>query len=555
MPVFPQIDDELRLRRLTPPEGRVHMVLDTDTYNEIDDQFAVVYSLLSKEKLDVEALYAAPFHNDRSEGPADGMERSYEEILRLLERLDVEPEGFVFRGATRYLGSMDTPVDSDAVRDLIKKALDPARGDEPLYVVAIGAITNVASAILIEPRILEHIVVVWLGGHALHWPDTVEFNLMQDPTAARVILDSGVPLVRVGCVGVTSHLTTTLAELEAHVAGQGAIGDYLVEIFRGYHEDHRAWAKEIWDISAVAWLMNPEWVPSPLTPSPVLTDDLKWKTAPGRHNIRDSLIVHRNPIFRDLFDKLAARAASNRPAEQAAKAVSLFNGENLDGWYTFIRDRGRDTDPKKVFTVQDGIIRVSGEEWGCITTNEEFENYHLTVEFKWGEIAYAPREDRARDCGVLVHSTGEDGGYSGIWMHSIEYQMIEGGTGDFLVVGDGSEAFALSAKVAKELQGSSHVFDPDGEPVTIHGGRINWWGRDPEWVDELGFRGKQDVEKPLGEWNTLECICNGDEIIAILNGVVVNRACAVKPRRGRIQLQSEGAEVFFRKVELKPLGK
>ena len=303
---FPELDKTLRMERLDPPQGRVRMVLDTDTYNEIDDQFAVVYALLSGDDLDAEALYAAPFHNDRSSGPADGMEKSYQEILRLLERLDRKPEGFVFRGSTRFLESRDVPIESEAARDLIDRAM--GGGDDPLYVVAIGAITNVASAILLEPGIIERIVVVWLGGQPLHWPDAGDFNLAQDPEAARVVFDSGVPTVHIGCLGVASHLLTTLTELEACVAGRGAIGDYLVEIFRAYHRDHRGWAKEIWDIAAVAWLVNPTWIPTVLAPSPILTDDVTWASAPNRHPIREALFVHRNPIFRDLFDKLEARA-------------------------------------------------------------------------------------------------------------------------------------------------------------------------------------------------------------------------------------------------------
>ena len=88
------------------------------------------------------------------------------------------------------------------------------------------------------------------------------------------------------------------------------------------------------------------------------------------------------------------------------KIIRLFNGQNLDGWYTFLKDRGRDSDPKNIFTVNDGIIRISCEEWGCITTNEEFENYHLVTEFEWGEIAFEPRKDKARDSGILLHSQG-----------------------------------------------------------------------------------------------------------------------------------------------------
>ena len=251
----------------------------------------------------------------------------------------------------------------------------------------------------------------------------------------------------------------------------------------------------------------------------------------------------------------AGRACAAPDALPASgETVRLFNGENLDGWYTFLRDRGRDSDPKHVFTVADGVLRVSGEEWGCITTEEEFADYHLAVEFRWGEATHAPREDRARDSGVLLHSMGEDGAYAGVWMRSIECQLIEGGTGDFIVVGDGSEDYAITCPAAPEPQGESPVYQPDGAPVTVHTGRVNWWGRDPAWQDAKGFRGARDVEKPVGEWNLLECIARGGEIVVRLNGVEVNRAFDVRPRRGRIQVQSEGAEIFFRRIDLTPLG-
>jgi hypothetical protein len=232
--------------------------------------------------------------------------------------------------------------------------------------------------------------------------------------------------------------------------------------------------------------------------------------------------------------------------------LQLFNGKNLDGWYIFLKDRGRDNDPKKVFTVQDGMIRISGEEYGCITTNDEFENYKITVEFKWGNLTFAPREDRARDSGLLMHSVGEDGGSEGIWMYSIECQIIEGGTGDFIVVGDGSKDFSITCPVAPEKQGNSYVFDPAGNHATINSGRINWYGRDPDWKDILDFRGLNDIENPVGEWNTIECTVMGDEIIIYLNGVLVNHAVNVKPQKGRIQIQSEGAEIFFRRITVSP---
>lgn len=300
---FPKLSDTLRFARLQPPTGQVRMVLDTDTYNEVDDQFALVHALLSPERLQVEAIYAAPYFNDRSSGPADGMEKSYEEIHRLLEKLQWPTRDFVYRGATAYLDHHLQPQESAAARDLVARAL-ASPDDDPLYVVAIGAITNVATAVLMEPKIIEKIVVVWLGGHALHWPNTREFNLKQDVPAARLLFDCGVPFVMIPCMGVVSHLHTTIPELEAYVAGRGAIGDYLVEIVKGYHDDHRGWSKVIWDISTIAYLLNERWTPSQLVHSPVLTDQVTWSVDHSRHLIRYVHYIERDPIFRDLFTKL-----------------------------------------------------------------------------------------------------------------------------------------------------------------------------------------------------------------------------------------------------------
>lgn len=233
--------------------------------------------------------------------------------------------------------------------------------------------------------------------------------------------------------------------------------------------------------------------------------------------------------------------------------MQLFNGKNLDGWYTYIKDRGKNIDPKKVFTVQNRMIRISGEEFGCITSNDEFENYKITVEYKWGEITHEPRIDKARDSGLLLHSVGEDGGSDGTWMHSIECQIIEGGTGDFIVVGDGSRNFSVTCPVAPMQQGGSHVYLPSGNMVTINSGRINWFARDPGWKDIKGFRGTKDIEKPVGKWNKIECIVKDTEILVYLNGTLVNHAFDVQPQKGRIQIQSEGAEIFFKRIVLNHL--
>ncbi len=299
---LPRLSEPRRIEMLEPPSGKVSMVLDTDTYNEIDDQFAVVYSLLSPEEVDVEAIYAAPFHNDRSDGPGDGMEKSYEEILRVLEKLGRSGEGLAHRGSRRWLPGAETPVDSDAARDLVARAAAEREG--PLYVAAIGAITNVASAILLEPAIIERIVLIWLGGNPQYWPTASEFNLKQDMHASRLVFDCGVPLVQIPCMGVTTHLHTTLPEMREHVKGRGAIGDYLYGIYEGYMDDHFANSKVIWDIAAIAYLIDPSWVPSELVHSPILTDQVTWSRDSSRHFIRAANFVHRDPIFRDLFEKL-----------------------------------------------------------------------------------------------------------------------------------------------------------------------------------------------------------------------------------------------------------
>lgn len=301
---FPKLDETFRLKRLEPPTGKVRMVLDTDTYNEIDDQFALVYSLLSTDKLKLEAVYAAPYFNNRSKSAGDGMEKSYNEILRLLKMVGKSSDGFAFRGSDRYLEDTSRPVQSDAVRDLISKALSSSEND-PLYVVTVGCITNIASAILTEPKIIEKIVIVWLGGNGLDWPSQKEFNLMQDVKAAQVVLNSGVPVVIMPCKPVVSHFHTTIPELEYYLKGKNQISDYLLSSTIEYSEGRKTWSKVIWDVTAVAWLVNPSWIPTNLVHSPILTDQVTYSTDMSRHFIRMATTLNRDAIFGDLFGKIA----------------------------------------------------------------------------------------------------------------------------------------------------------------------------------------------------------------------------------------------------------
>jgi hypothetical protein len=249
---------------------------------------------------------------------------------------------------------------------------------------------------------------------------------------------------------------------------------------------------------------------------------------------------------------IAALCASLASAEPVTAPITLFNGKDLTGFYTYLAKLGKNNDPEKVFTVNDGAVRVSGKIFGCFVTEKEYENYHLVVEFKWGEETHAPRARAARDSGILLHCVGEDGAAGGVWLEAIECQMIEGGTGDFILVA-GKRQPTTSAVVEK--RGKEWFYHPKGEARKFTSGRINWFARDPEWKDVKGFRGTHDLEKPVGEWNTLECMCDGDKITNILNGTVVNIGTNVSVTKGKILFQSEGAEVFFRKIDLLPLKK
>ena len=247
------------------------------------------------------------------------------------------------------------------------------------------------------------------------------------------------------------------------------------------------------------------------------------------------------------------------------ETMTLFNGQDLSSFYTWLVDTGRE-DPDRVFSVVDQVdgapaIRISGERWGGLVTRERFRDYHLVVEFRWGAVTWAKRRDASRDSGILVHCQGPDGSTgedsSGPWMRSVEAQIIEGGVGDFiLVTGFDHEGRrlvpGLTAPVTPDRDDEA-VYDPQGEPRAFEGGRINWWGRDVDWEDQLGFRGPRDVESPYGEWTRLDVIADGDRITTLVNGIVVNEGWDSSLTGGKILIQSEGAELYVRRVDLRPL--
>ena len=237
---------------------------------------------------------------------------------------------------------------------------------------------------------------------------------------------------------------------------------------------------------------------------------------------------------REVLSKSDVAARGDIPPHGAA--VVLFNGRDLDNFETFLKDHGLNSDPDHVFLVENGTIHVSGKEFGYIITKKEFADYYLRAEFKWGERTYAPREGQARDSGILYHVQGEQK----VWPRSIEFQIIEGGTGDFWMTDGGA------------------ITGPDGVRVTGPAGsalKIDRIGKGP-WNNVTGYRDPAgEVEKPHGEWNQLELVAQGDHVKQFVNGKLANEGSQAFPSSGKILFQSEGAEVYFRKIELFPLKK
>ena len=300
---------EQLLKNLECPSGPVDVVLDTDTYNEIDDQYAMAYLLTCGEKLNVKGICAAPFHNRRSSSPADGMKKSYDEIFRLLKLAGREDlNSIVYSGSQNWLSDEKTPVLSPAASFMAERSRQYTP-EHPLYIVAIGAITNVASVLLLNPEMKENTVIIWLGGHALHMPHTGEFNMRQDIAAARVVFGCGVPLVLLPCNGVVDRFSTSRYELEHWLLGKNPLCDYLVQHTIEEAESYaagRPWTRVIWDVTAVAWLMNEnrQFMEEELRTSPIPEYDQHYGFDNRRHFIKYVTEIHRDQLFEDLFQRL-----------------------------------------------------------------------------------------------------------------------------------------------------------------------------------------------------------------------------------------------------------
>lgn len=312
--LFPKPDYAEMTARLRRPTGKVDVILDTDTYNEVDDQFALAYLLRSSDSVNLRAITAAPFYRDpvngvsRSDNPADGMEKSYQEILHILRLANREDLcSNVYRGSNKYLEDYLTPIKSDAAKTIVKmsKSYDKKH---PLYIVAIGAITNVASALLMDPTLANRCVVVWLAGHAHHWNDCSDFNMSQDMLASRILFGCGVPLVQFPMLGVVSEFRFSKPELEYWFRGKNQLCNYLIDNTYAYcnHKfNYEGWSKPLWDLAAVCWVVQGDFLESACVPAPVPTNDFGYSFDITRHPMQYVYYIKKDSLIMDVAEKLS----------------------------------------------------------------------------------------------------------------------------------------------------------------------------------------------------------------------------------------------------------
>jgi hypothetical protein len=229
-----------------------------------------------------------------------------------------------------------------------------------------------------------------------------------------------------------------------------------------------------------------------------------------------------------------ARAGDKPPIPPHGPAEVLFDGKGLDAFDSFLKTKGLNSDPEHVFTVEHGAIHISGKEMGYLITKQPFHDFYLRAEFKWGEGTYIERAGKARDSGILYNIQGEQK----VWPRSIEFQIVEGGTGDFWMT-DGA---ALTGRDGKRVTG------PPGKAE-----KIDRFGKGP-WQNVVGYRDPVgELERPHGKWNVLELVTEGNTVRQYVNGKLANEGTDPFPKEGKILIQSEGAEVYFRNIKVYPL--
>ena len=247
----------------------------------------------------------------------------------------------------------------------------------------------------------------------------------------------------------------------------------------------------------------------------------------------------------------------NLASDSNSSIINLFNGQNLDGWYTWLVDTKYE-DPRNVFSIVNRQLRISGDGFGYLATREEYRNYQVVVEYRWGQRNYGSRRGKARDSGLFLHGTGPDGNSAdgnGAFMMAVECQIMEAAVGDLMLIRSRDNRqipVSLTSTISnmRDADGWPY-FSPSGTPWSREQwGRLNRLRKRHDWHDTFGVEDTSRIEKPPDSWNRLECRCLEDTIRVTLNGQVINSAHRVRPPEGKILLQCEGSEILFRKVEL-----
>lgn len=289
----------------------IPIVIDSDAFNEIDDQFAIAYALCRPQHLNVQAMLAAPFLNERVNSPADGMTRSLMEMRRIRDlcRSNVP----LYSGAATYLPPDGKPVESEACEALIRLAMAMPEGRR-LFVAAIAALTNVASALLKAPQIKDRIVIYWLGGNARDFADQNEFNLRQDRRAAQVVFDSGTPIVWFPCHGVSSHLSLSIWEAAHWMQGKNQLAETLLQLLRQSCTMGMGQTRILWDIAPIAALCDPQCIRTVSVPAPIIT---AWSMhfQPERHRVEYVQMIIRDQVFADFYAAISDFSPDVQPIQ------------------------------------------------------------------------------------------------------------------------------------------------------------------------------------------------------------------------------------------------
>ncbi len=260
---------------------------------------------------------------------------------------------------------------------------------------------------------------------------------------------------------------------------------------------------------------------------------------------------------------LVVTALSLKAATVPERKIDLLADPSFKNWVFHLSEKNSlSTKKEEVAVINKGVLQVTGKGFGYFRTKEAYRDYHLVLEYKWGEKTWSKRVDRARDCGLLLHSHGPDGSFGGAWISCIQAQMLEGSMGDINVLqGKTKEGKLIPTRLTCEVEKTpkGHRWKKGGMPVTFppagkSASSIRWKDRDPAWKDVKGFRGSRDVDKPVGAWNRMEVICKGASYQILLNGILVNEGRDASPAAGFIGIQNEWAECFIRRLELWPIG-